>query len=108
MGSIANILHEKLSSAFSPVELDIADESALHTGHAGARPMGQTHFRVRIVSPRFEGLNLLERHRLVHGVLSDELISCIHALSLITLAPAESRETQQRQRDRSFKKFSER
>ena len=48
------------------------DESAQHAGHAGARetdsPSGETHFRVALVSPEFEGLPTIKRHRLVYHV----------------------------------------
>ena len=48
----------------------MVDESAQHAGHAGARetdsPSGETHFRVALVSPEFEGLPTIKRHRLVY------------------------------------------
>ena len=50
--------------------LEVVDESAQHAGHAGARetdsPSGETHFRVALVSPEFEGLTTIKRHRLVY------------------------------------------
>src|SRR5262249_62302606 len=48
------IIH-KLREAFLPESLAVTDESHLHEGHAGHRPGGETHFRVHIVSPSFEG-----------------------------------------------------
>jgi len=52
--------------------LEVMDESAQHAGHAGARetdsPSGETHFRVELVSPEFEGLPTIKRHRLVYQV----------------------------------------
>jgi BolA protein len=68
----------------------IEDESARHAGHAGARPEGETHFRVRIVSGAFEGLSRVERQRKVHAVLKVELVGRVHALSLTTLTPDEA------------------
>ncbi|GHD61787.1 MULTISPECIES: BolA family protein [Jeongeupia] len=49
------------------------------------------HFYARIVSPRFEGLGLLARHRLVKDALKDVIDSGeLHALSLEkTATPAE-------------------
>jgi BolA protein len=86
----AETLREKLTSTFAPAELVIEDESARHAGHAGARPGGQTHFNVRIVSQTFEGLSRVERQRRVYAVLAQELRpDGIHALSLTTLTPAE-------------------
>ena len=88
--SVTERVREKLTEALNPIELDIVDESAKHAGHAGARPEGETHFHVRIVSARFEGLTRIERQRLVHGVLEDELRTRVHALSLVVSTPAEA------------------
>ena len=70
-----------LEEAFSPVELEIVDESHLHAGHAGARE-GKGHFRVRIVAERFRGLRSLECHRLVFAALGTMMTTDIHALSV--------------------------
>ena len=58
--------------------LTIVDESDQHAGHAGSRmlasPSGETHFRIRIVSPAFEGMNTVKRHRLVYQVCCDTAV----------------------------------
>ena len=90
MSRVAATIREKLATAFSPDSLDIADESAKHAGHAGARPGGETHFRVRIVSAQFAGLTRVERQRRVFAVLADELAGGVHALALATFTPDEA------------------
>ena len=87
--TVADTIRRKLSEAFAPVELSIKDDSSRHEGHAGARPGGETHFTVKIVSPAFAGLSRVERQRRVYAVLADELKTQIHALALTTLAPGE-------------------
>jgi BolA family transcriptional regulator, general stress-responsive regulator len=90
MGRVADIIHRKLTDAFQPSRLEIVDESHRHAGHAGARPEGETHFRVEIVSARFAGQSRVARQRLVYAALADELKDRVHALSLSTLAPEET------------------
>jgi len=87
--SIADQIRQKLIEKFSPQELMVRDDSARHVGHRAARPEGETHFDVRIVSARFEGLSRIERQRLIHVALAEELKSRVHSLSLVTLTPAE-------------------
>jgi BolA protein len=87
--SVAATIRGKLTSRFAPVHLDIVDESHRHAGHAGARPEGETHFKVTIVSGSFGGLNRVARQRLVYDALAEELATRVHALSLTTLAPGE-------------------
>jgi hypothetical protein len=41
-----DLIAEKLTKAFAPASLDVVDESDRHTGHAGHRGGGETHFRV--------------------------------------------------------------
>jgi len=79
----------KLSAAFAPHSLDVVDESHRHEGHAGARPGGQTHFKVHIVSEAFRGKSRIERHRMINGALADELAGGIHALAIQASAPGE-------------------
>lgn len=74
-------IREALSAALSPTELDIIDESHLHAGHAGARS-GKGHFRVVITSAAFNGLSMLEQHRLVYETLEEMMKTDIHALSV--------------------------
>jgi len=85
-----NIIRNKLIAALSPLSLEIVDESHKHTGHAGARPGGNSHFTVKIISQTFAPLSRLERHRLIHEILKEELNGKIHALSLILSAPEET------------------
>jgi BolA protein len=92
MGRVADSIRAKLSEGLRPVRLDIVDESHRHAGHAGARPEGESHFQVAIVSAEFAGKNRVARQRLVYGLLVDELRTDIHALSLITLTPDEDRQ----------------
>jgi BolA family transcriptional regulator, general stress-responsive regulator len=81
---------KKLREAFVPESLDVVDESHLHEGHAGHRPGGETHFRVYIVSPAFEGKSRVERHRMVNSTLDSELKGSVHALAIKAQAPGEN------------------
>ncbi|KAL4448201.1 hypothetical protein ABPG75_005420 [Micractinium tetrahymenae] len=91
---VADSMRRKLSAELQPLHLDIIDNSHQHAGHAGykgsAGYSGETHFTVEVVSARFEGLTSIKRHRLVYGILAEELRSPVHALSLITKTPAEA------------------
>nr|XP_043632722.1 protein BOLA2 [Erigeron canadensis] len=60
-----------LRSKLAPSHLEVIDTS----GGCGAS------FQVEIVSEQFEGKRLLERHRMVNGVLAEEMKD-IHALSI--------------------------
>jgi BolA protein len=86
---VADIIREKLSARFAPTRIEVIDESHRHAGHAGARPEGETHFSVTIVSAVFIGESRVSRQRLVYQALAEELATRIHALSLTTLAPDE-------------------
>lgn len=87
--SLADDIRRKLALALAPAELTVEDESHRHVGHAGARPGGETHLRVRIVSPAFEGMSRLERQRRIYGLLAEEMRAQIHALSLDARTPGE-------------------
>jgi len=86
--SMRERLAAKLTAAFEPSRLVVEDESHRHAGHAGARPGGETHFNVQMVSAAFAGKSRVERHRMVHAVLDEELRDSVHALALKLEAPA--------------------
>jgi BolA family transcriptional regulator, general stress-responsive regulator len=89
-GPVAKRISDKLATALSPQSLEVIDESHLHAGHAGSRPGGETHFRVKVVSASFVGKSLIERHRKVNEVLADELKpDGVHALAIEAHAPDE-------------------
>jgi BolA protein len=84
-----DVITEKLTRAFAPESLEVADESHLHAGHAGHRPGGETHFRLYIVSEAFRGKSRLERHRTINAALAAELAGGVHALAIHAFAPGE-------------------
>jgi BolA protein len=87
--SVADTIRRKLTERFTPIWLEIEDQSHHHIGHEGARPGGETHFAVTLVSAAFTGQSRVERQRLVYQTLADELSTRVHALSLTTLTPDE-------------------
>jgi len=89
--SVADTIRRKLTERFAPIRFEIEDESHRHAGHEGARPGGETHFSVTIVSAAFTGQGRVARQRLVYQTLAEELATRVHALSLTTLAPEEDR-----------------
>ena len=85
--TVAQDIETKLTESFQPVSLKVIDESSQHAGHIGARPEGETHFRVEIVADAFAGKNRVDRQRMVYAVLKDELAGPVHALSVSANAP---------------------
>lgn len=77
-----------LRDALEPLQLVVRDDSHLHAGHAGARE--GRHFSVQIVSPRFNGLSRLARHRLVYDSLHALIPRGIHALAIDARAPGDA------------------
>lgn len=88
--SIASV-EEKLKTQLEATVIQITDNSWQHAGHAGNTSLATeaTHLAITIVSPQFENLNPLDRHRLVHKTLKEEMNEHIHALEVKTFTPNE-------------------
>lgn len=86
--NLSDDISRLLSSAFSPTELLVKDQSHLHAGHAGARE-GKGHFDVTVVSDAFDGCSRIERHRMVYDVLGGLMENDIHALRINAFSPSE-------------------
>jgi BolA protein len=91
--SIATEIRRRLA-ALEPLALELVDESAQHAGHAGARPGGNTHWRLNIVSTRFTGKPTVTRHRMVYQALGELMQNPIHALAITARAPEETKGNQ--------------
>jgi BolA protein len=87
--STRDVIVEKLTGAFAPERLEVVDDSHRHAGHAGARPGGETHYSVYIVSQAFRGKSRVDRHRMVNATLAGELAGGVHALAIRAAAPGE-------------------
>ena len=85
--TLKNTITMRLADALAPEALEVIDESHQHAGHAGSRPGGETHFRIRITAAAFAGKSRIERHRLINALLADELRDRIHALAIEAHAP---------------------
>lgn len=81
----ADYIQEKLSKELETVHCQVSD---LSDGCGGK-------FECVIVSSKFEGKPLLQRHRLVNGILEEEL-KVIHAFSQKTLTPEQWEKQQQK------------
>ncbi|MAS06874.1 MAG: hypothetical protein CL534_19615 [Ahrensia sp.] len=92
MGPIEERIVKKIEESLAPERMAVINESHLHAGHAGGSPdgSGETHFRVRVISPAFEGLSRIERHRTLNALLTQEIADGVHALALEPAAPGEN------------------
>ena len=78
-------LERKLSDGLEVHHLEVVNESSQHNVPAGS----ESHFKVVVVSPDFEGKNLVARHRLVYQLLAVEIAAGVHALALHTYTEAD-------------------
>lgn len=84
----AEMIRSTLETVLDAEHVEIEDDSALHAGHLGAQG-GGGHYRVIVVSPRFEGLSRVAAQRLVYRALGELMATEIHALEIRTLTPAQ-------------------
>ena len=85
------IIDKNLREKLEAEHVEIIDESHLHRGHKAAG--GGGHYSVKIISKKFENLNVMDRIRLVHKALDAEMTGTpklIHALQVKTFTPKEA------------------
>lgn len=82
--SLEASIRQKLESTFSPAYLEIENES-----HKHSRGGAETHFRIIVVSEKFQGLSRVDRQRMVANLLDEERAQGLHALSQRTFTPDE-------------------
>ncbi|MCB1386486.1 MAG: BolA family transcriptional regulator [Nitratireductor sp.] len=90
MSFIASI-EQRLTRELQPESLEIVNESHLHAGHQEHFDgTGETHLRIRIVAPAFEGMNRIDRHRAVNALITGEIARGLHAVAIEARAPSET------------------
>lgn len=89
-GPVAAEIRQALENALDPTRLAVIDDSAMHAGHAGHDPRGESHFTVEVESAAFAGLNRVARQRLVNRALAGLLADRVHALAIRARAPGEA------------------
>lgn len=82
---IQTAIESKLTSALSPLFLEVVNESHMHS----VPPGSESHFKVLVVSDAFSGRSLIEQQRMVNGLLAGELAGGVHALTMKTMTPAQ-------------------
>jgi len=89
-GPVQREMEDLLEAAFSPLRLEVINDSARHHGHAGDDGSGESHFTVVIESTAFAGKNRLERQRMVNRALGDIPGERVHALAIKAIAPEDT------------------
>lgn len=80
-----------------PADIEALIEESLPDAEADVtRPRGpddDDHFAATVVSPAFEGKNLVEQHDLVYDALGEKMTTEIHAIELSTYTPDEAEDS---------------
>ncbi len=88
-GPVQQEIEQLLRTAFSPVFLEVINDSASHHGHAGDDGSGESHFTIVIQAEAFLGKSRLDRQRMVNKALGDIPGDRVHALAIKASAPNE-------------------
>ncbi|WP_346795817.1 BolA/IbaG family iron-sulfur metabolism protein [Halomonas sp. Bachu 37] len=82
--TIQALIETKLQ-ALDPLHAYVENESHMHNVPANS----ETHFKVTLVSERFDGMMPVKRHQQIYSLLAEELSGPVHALALHLYTPAE-------------------
>lgn len=89
-GPLQREMEHLLEATFSPLRLEVINDSARHHGHAGDDGSGESHFTVVIESAAFSGKSRVERQRMVNRALGDIPGERVHALAIKAIAPEDA------------------
>jgi BolA protein len=82
--TIDGVMYNRISNkllTIAPHHFELVNESYKHNVPRGS----ETHFKVFVVSDKFDNLSMLEQHRLINTLLKDELQAGVHALAIKTM-----------------------
>ncbi len=82
MVSRQEIMKYILQKNLDPSFLEIDNKSENHIGHSGHNGKGESHYNIRISSPKLKDMSLLVQHRTINDLLKEEFASGLHAVSI--------------------------
>ncbi|MAS78662.1 MAG: BolA family transcriptional regulator [Candidatus Marinimicrobia bacterium] len=85
--NLDNKIKSRLNKAMNIDFLSINNNTEKHVNHKNYD--GGAHYKLEIVSNAFEGLSLLEQHKLVYKALDGMIKKEIHALALKTISTSD-------------------
>lgn len=75
--SLQRSIENKIQTALAPTYIAVENESHMHGG-----PATESHFKLTVVSNKFDRLSLVKRHQQLYGLLAEEMSGPVHALAL--------------------------
>ncbi len=83
----------ELMQKLQPLKIELRNDSAKHAGHTqhlgGAGFTGETHYKLTLQSPLFDGVARIDRQRMIMDLLKEEFTTGLHALEIKALGSAE-------------------
>ena len=83
-------LTKLLMEQFDADYVHVTDNSHRHAGHKGIDKVGDSHFHVTVITSQFEGVSLVQRHRMVYDRLKDPIKMGVHAIEITAKTPNEA------------------
>ena len=84
VSKIKHLINCKINAS----HIEIIDESYKHRNHQKDTHGG--HFKLLIISNDFNGVSLINRHRLIYDILDEMIKVEIHALSIKAITESEN------------------
>ncbi len=80
--TLEETIDKKINDNLKPSFFKILNFSDQHKNHYEGDNKDTSHIKIIIVSEFFEGHNRIERERIVHNILKEEILSEIHSIRL--------------------------
>jgi len=74
---------KKLTEKLKPIHLEVINESYKHN----TPPQAESHFKMVVVSEMFRDMPLVKRHQAINSLLTEELKTSVHAISIDAKTP---------------------
>ena len=75
-------IDKKINDNLSPSFFKIINFSDQHKNHYAGDNKDTSHIKIIIVSESFDGHSRIERERIVHNILKEEILTEIHSIRL--------------------------
>ena len=77
-------IKNEITNSIPDAKIEIADTSNAHANHY--EPVNQSipsHLTIKVISDQFQGMNLVQRHRLINNIMQPYFHQGLHALQIV-------------------------
>ena len=80
--NLALTIKEKIKTSLGLINVEVVNNSHLHSHHSSSPKNGNSHFQITVCSNEMKGLSRIQIHKKIYSELQEEMSDYVHSLEI--------------------------